>query len=58
MYLKRIFCYLCLKFLGIYIDELLEWGYHIDYFKKKIVSCICAINSEKKCLSVENPKSL
>ena len=46
------------KFLGIYIDELLEWGYHIDHIIKKIANGIYAINAAKRYLSVENLKSL
>ena len=28
----------CAKFLGIYIDDELEWGDHIDHISKKIAS--------------------
>ena len=43
-------------FLGIIIDETVNWGPHIDYVAKKIASY--AINTVKKYLSVRNLKSL
>ena len=46
------------KFLGIIIDETLNWGPHIDYVAKKIASGSYAINTVKKYLSVRNLKSL
>ena len=46
------------KFLGIIIDETLNWGSHIDYVAKKIASGSYAINTVKKYLSVRNLKSL
>ena len=39
------------KFLGIYIDDELEWGEHIDHVANKLASGTYAINSAKKILS-------
>ena len=47
-----------LSFLGIIIDETLNWGPHIDYVAKKIDSESYAINTVKKYMSVRNLKSL
>ena len=38
------------KFLGIYIDEKLQWDYHINYCKKKVSSGIYAMNACKHLL--------
>ena len=46
------------KFLGIIIDETLNWGPRIDYVAKKIGSGSYAINTVKQYLSVRNLKSL
>ena len=46
------------KFLGVFIDDQLQWGYHIDYISKKITSGVYAINAVKRYLSVENLKTL
>ena len=35
------------KFLGIYIDDRLEWGEHIQHISKKISSGSYAINKSK-----------
>ena len=36
------------KFLGVFIDDQLQWGYHIDYISKKITSGVYAINAVKR----------
>jgi len=46
------------KFLGIHIDDELEWGEHIDYVAKKISSGSYAIRSAKRYLSVANLRSI
>ena len=46
------------KFLGIIIDEDLDWGHHIDHVAKKVASGSYAINSAKRYLSVDNLKAL
>ena len=48
----------CTKFLGIYIDEDLEWSAHIDHVAKKISSGCYAIRSAKHLLSAENLRAL
>jgi hypothetical protein len=48
----------CVKFLGVYIDDKLEWGDHINHIAKKISSGSYAINAAKRYLSVDNLKSL
>ena len=48
----------CTKFLGIFIDEDLDWSDHIDYVAKKISSGAYAIRAAKHILSAENLKSL
>ena len=45
-------------FLGIYIDDKLEWGEHIQRISKKISSGSYAINKSKRLLSLENLKLL
>ncbi len=44
------------KFLGIYIDDGLEWDQHIDYVAKQIASGSYAINATKRILSINNLK--
>ncbi len=44
------------KFLGIYIDDGLEWDQHIHYVAKKIASGSYAINATKRILSINNLK--
>ena len=46
------------KFLGIYIDDTLEWGEHIQHIYKKISNGSYAINKSKWLLSLENLKLL
>ena len=46
------------KFLGIIIDDTLNWGPHIDYVAQKISCGSYAINTVNKYLSVTNLKSL
>ena len=46
------------KFLGLYIDEYLQWNHHISHCAKKISSGLYAINSAKHTLSNENLKIL
>jgi hypothetical protein len=48
----------CTTFLGIYIDDELEWTDHIDHVAKKIASGSYAIRAAKQTLSIENLKSL
>ena len=48
----------CTKFLGIFIDEDLDWSDHIDYVAKKISSGAYAIRAAKHILSADNLKSL
>ena len=42
------------KFLGVCIDENLDWIEHIDFVKKKISGGIYALNSSKNLLSNAN----
>ena len=46
------------KFLGIMIDEKLNWNDHIKYCKNKLSSGLYAINSSKHILSREHLRSL
>ena len=46
------------KFLGVYIDENLDWIEHIDFVKKKISGGIYALNSSKNFLSSANMRTL
>ncbi len=46
------------KFLGIHIDDRLEWGDQIDHVVKKVSSGLYAIQTAKRLLSVENLRSL
>ena len=46
------------KFLGVYIDENLDWIEHIDFVKKKISGGIYALNSSKNFLSNANMRTL
>ena len=46
------------KFLGVYIDENLDWIEHIDFVKKKISGGIYALNSSKIFLSNANMRIL
>ena len=48
----------CTKFLGIYIDEDLEWTKSIDHVANKISSGCYAIRSAKHLLSAQNLRSL
>ena len=45
------------KFL-VYIDDELDWGLQISHIRKKIASGSYAINSAKRCLSVDNLRTL
>ena len=40
----------CTKFLGIYIDELLNWKEHIDFCRRKVTSGSYAIIMTKRIL--------
>ena len=46
------------KFLGIYIDDELEWGDHINHITKKIASGAYALQAVKRYLCLDNMKSL
>ena len=46
------------KFLGIWVDDELEWDKHIEHVSKKIASGTYAINSSKRILSIPNLKLL
>ena len=46
------------KFLGIYIDDGLEWGDHINHITKKIASGADVLQAVKRYLSLDNMKSL
>ena len=46
------------KFLGIYIDDGLEWGDHIEHIIKKVSSGSYAIRTAKRLLSVENLRNM
>ena len=48
----------CAKFLGLYIDDNLTWGDHIDHVSKKIASGSYALNMVKRSLSIGNLKLL
>ena len=44
----------CAKFLGIYIDDELQWDQHIQHVSSKLNNGSYAINSVKKTLSTHN----
>ena len=46
----------CAKFLGIYIDDELEWGDHIGHISKKIASGSYALKAVKRTLRTSNLK--
>ena len=46
------------KFLGIYIDDGLEWGDHINHITKKIASRADVLQAVKRYLSLDNMKTL
>ena len=48
----------CTKFLGIIIDDKMEWKYHIDQCRKKLASGIYAINAAKNSLATSHLKIL
>ena len=48
----------CAKFLGVYIDDELEWDQHIKYVSSKLNSGCYAINSVKRILPLHNLKQL
>jgi hypothetical protein len=48
----------CVKFLGVHIDQNLEWNDHIEHVIKKISCGTYAINSAKRTLSRSNLKLL
>jgi len=48
----------CAKFLGIYIDDELQWDTHIDNLSCKLSSGAYAINSTKRILSLHNLKQI
>ena len=41
----------CTKFLGLLIDEKLQWTEHIEYCRKKVASGVYALNMVKRLLS-------
>ena len=47
----------CTKFLGLYIDERLQWCEHIEYCRKKVASGVYALNMVKHSLT-ENTKRM
>jgi hypothetical protein len=47
-----------IKFLGIIVDDGLEWTDHISYISKKVSKGAYAINASKKYLSTDNLKSI
>jgi hypothetical protein len=48
----------CAKFLGVYIDDELEWDQHIKYVSSRLNSGCYAINSVKRILPLHNLKQL
>ncbi len=48
----------CAKFLGVYIDDELQWDKHIQYVSSRLNSGLYALNSVKKTLSTQNLKQL
>ena len=48
----------CTKFLGLYIDNKLQWTNHIKHCKAKISSSLYAIRSAKHVLSTEHLRTL
>jgi hypothetical protein len=36
------------KFVGVHLDETLNWEYHINHVNNKLLSAIYAINQVKK----------
>ena len=48
----------CTKFLGMHIDEELEWNNHIDHVAKNISRGSYVIRSAKQILSTKNLRSL
>jgi hypothetical protein len=43
----------CVRFLGVIIDDKLNWSKHIEHLEKKLLSCIVLIKRIKDCI----PKS-
>ena len=48
----------CIKFLGLLIDDQLQWTHHLQHCKSKIASSLYAINSVKHILFRPHLKSL
>ena len=48
----------CTKFLGIYIDDELQWGEHINHVLKRVSSGSYALRAVKRFLSKDNMKTL
>ena len=46
------------KFLGLYIDNKLQWTNHIKHCKSKIASSLYAIRAAKHVLSYEHMRTL
>lgn len=46
------------KFLGLHIDDELNWGNHINHVASKLASGSYALNSIKKMLSVNNLRQI
>ena len=37
----------CTKFLGVYVDEMLNWDFHLNIIQKKISKCIGILHRVK-----------
>ena len=48
----------CTKFLGIYIDDELQWGEHINHVLKRVSSGSYTLHAVKRFLSTDNMKTL
>ena len=46
------------KFLGLYIDDKLEWHYHISHIKSKISQALYILNATKRYLPLQALKTL
>ena len=46
------------KFLGIYIDENMNWGPHIEHCRKKMSSGLYAMNAAKRTLGTDHLRIL
>ena len=48
----------CLQFLGLYIDEKLDWHEHINKCKNKLISALYVINKVNSYLPVSALKTI